>query len=232
MAMVTLVLISNSEKHYQINTTHLGLFAGFLVYIFLEAYGPISAQMNPMASFCLFLAGKISLARALIYIVLQTLASAAGSGIGYCLTPAAKFTPSTGPFHAFNPAVNGLTNVQGVFIEAIFAFNLMFVVLSCHDATLFRPFPYLPNLAIGLAIGIGIITAGTHTGGLMNPIIAFGPALLALDFTNHWVYWVGPFVGGPPAVIVYKLFICIKANFDQPPKKEEENNPPQYESGL
>ena len=28
---------------------------------------------------------------------------------------------------------------------------------------------------------------GTHTGGLMNPIIAFGPALLAKDFNNHWV---------------------------------------------
>jgi hypothetical protein len=51
----------------------------------------------------------------------------------------------------------------------------------------------------------------------MNPIIPFGPALLSRNFKNHWVYWVGPLVGGPLAVPVYKLLIHIKVKYGPKP---------------
>lgn len=64
MTIIIFVLISNNEKVYPITTTHLGLFAGFLVFVLIEGYGPISgAHMNPAASFSLWVAGNISLAR-------------------------------------------------------------------------------------------------------------------------------------------------------------------------
>lgn len=35
-----------------------------------------------------------------------------------------------------------------------------------------------------------------YTGGSLNPARTFGPDLIALDFgVNHWIYWVGPFLG-------------------------------------
>lgn len=64
MTIITLVLISNDDKIYPFTTTHVGLFASFLVYLLIEGYGPFSgAIMNPAVAFSLWIDGKISLAR-------------------------------------------------------------------------------------------------------------------------------------------------------------------------
>lgn len=39
----------------------------------------------------------------------------------------------------------------------------------------------------------------------MNPARSFGPALWNADFEAHWVYWVGPMLGGFFAAYLYKL---------------------------
>lgn len=57
----------------------------------------------------------------------------------------------------------------------------------------------LAAIYIGLAV---LACAGTFTTGIFNPARAFGPALVACNFTNHWVYWVGPFVGATLAALV------------------------------
>jgi len=61
MIFVMLVVITNNEDHYKPNSTHLGLFAGFLVFLLIEGYGPFcGALMNPAATFALGVAGHIS----------------------------------------------------------------------------------------------------------------------------------------------------------------------------
>jgi glycerol uptake facilitator-like aquaporin len=39
----------------------------------------------------------------------------------------------------------------------------------------------------------------------MNPARSFGPAALANNFENHWIYWVGPISGAVIAAVVYKI---------------------------
>jgi glycerol uptake facilitator-like aquaporin len=213
MSFVALVVISCND-HYRLNTTHFGFFALVAVYLLIEGYGPISgAQMNPAASISLFLAQKMSLARTIAYIVAQVAGTAAGSGLGYLMTPANK----RDSFPHFDPELNGLTVTQGVLIEAFFTFNLVFVALSCHDTVNRSPPCVMPALPIASCIAIGLICAGTHSGGLMNPIIPLGPAILSKNFTNYWVYVVGPVIGGPLATGVYKLFIFIKVKFGAKP---------------
>ncbi|ESO09515.1 hypothetical protein HELRODRAFT_185353 [Helobdella robusta] len=214
MIMVTLVLITNNVEAYKPGVTHFGIFAGFFVYMLLEGYGNISCVANPMAAFCFYLAGKFSIAKTILFTAAHVTGCICGSVIGYELTPAARLAEPGGAFHAFNPANHGLTVTQSVFVEAILSFNLIFVVLSLHGSELGRPYPILPNLAIGIVIGTSIMAAGTHTGGFMNPLISLGPAFLSHDFKNHWIYWVGPYIGGPPAVYVYKMFVFIKRRND------------------
>jgi glycerol uptake facilitator-like aquaporin len=59
-------------------------------------------------------------------------------------------------------------------------------------------------LAIGLIITMDILTGGRITGAAMNPARALGPAIVQQDFTNWWIYWVGPIIGGLIAAYAYK----------------------------
>ncbi len=59
-------------------------------------------------------------------------------------------------------------------------------------------------LAIGLIITMDILTGGRITGAAMNPARALGPAIVQQDFTNWWIYWVGPIIGGLIAAFAYK----------------------------
>ncbi|ESO09512.1 hypothetical protein HELRODRAFT_185352 [Helobdella robusta] len=215
MTVVILILTTNDTHAYQPSTTHFGLFAGFFIYSLLETWGPISCLGHPPAAFCFMLGGKFTVARTVFYTIAETVGCATGAGIGYALTPFEKRST----FVAFNPAKHGLSLAQSVFVEAVFTFNLIFCIFSVHGSDYARKFPILPNLAIGSAIGTAIMAAGTFTGGFMNPLIAFGPAIVSGDFTNHWIYWVGPYVGGIPAVFLYKFYHWVKVRHERLPKR-------------
>jgi aquaporin Z len=59
-------------------------------------------------------------------------------------------------------------------------------------------------LAIGLIVTMDFLTGGRITGLAMNPARALGPAIVQQDFSNWWIYWVGPIVGGLIAAFAYK----------------------------
>jgi len=58
-------------------------------------------------------------------------------------------------------------------------------------------------LAIGLIITMDILSGGRITGAAMNPARALGPAIVQQDFTNWWIYWIGPIIGGLIAAFAY-----------------------------
>jgi len=61
---VVLVLSTLRPEMYRPSTTHIGLFAGFLIYAVSEGYGPLTgAPVNPAACWGFFLAGRMSAAR-------------------------------------------------------------------------------------------------------------------------------------------------------------------------
>jgi glycerol uptake facilitator-like aquaporin len=101
-------------------------------------------------------------------------------------------------------AIN-LSPVQGILVEAILTFFLVFVVYG--TAVDERGRRSVAGLAIGSTITLDILFGGPLTGAAMNPARVFGPALAANFWLNHYVYWLGPLIGAAAGGFVYGLLI-------------------------
>ena len=98
----------------------------------------------------------------------------------------------------------GATPWQSIGIEAVLTFFLVFVVYgSAVDARA----PKIGGLAIGLTVALDILFGGPYTGAAMNPARTFGPALVSGQWTHHYVYWIGPLLGGLLAGVIYGRFL-------------------------
>src|SRR4029078_10530302 len=84
---------------------------------------------------------------------------------------------------------------KAVVIEALLTFFLVWAVFATavDDRC---PFAKTAGVTIVLVITIDIFAAGAYTGAAMNPARWFGPALAIGDWTNWWVWIVGPIAGG------------------------------------
>src|SRR6266566_4642685 len=94
---------------------------------------------------------------------------------------------------------------QGILVEGILTFFLVFVV---HGTAVDERGPRrVAGLVIGSTITLDILFGGTLTGAAMNPARVFGPAVAANFWHDHYVYWIGPLVGGALGGFVYRLLI-------------------------
>jgi aquaporin Z len=101
------------------------------------------------------------------------------------------------------PAVaDGLAVGKAVLVEALTTFFLVWAVFATAVDER-GPFAKLAGLTIGLTITIDIFATGGLTGAAMNPARWFGPALATSDWTNWWVWIVGPIAGGIIAAVAY-----------------------------
>jgi len=100
----------------------------------------------------------------------------------------------------------GVTFSQGVLLESILTFFLVFVIYAV--AVDERAPKGIYGLAIGMTLAFCILAGGTVTGASLNPARSFGPALISGTWTNHLVYWIGPIFGGVGAGLLYdKVFL-------------------------
>lgn len=187
------------------NLVAVSLAHGLAIGLMVAAVGAISGgHLNPAVSISMLATGQISVMRAVAYIIAQLLGAVVGAGILTLVFPA------LGDLGRNNPGVNlgvpGLgpevTAAGGVIMEAVMTFFLVLVIFG--TAVDPRGPKAIAPLAIGLTITMDILAGGRITGAAMNPARAFGPELVQQDFTNWWIYWVGPIVGGLIAALLYK----------------------------
>lgn len=88
-------------------------------------------------------------------------------------------------------------------VEAVAAFFLVTAVLAAEERRARRVGP----LMIGASALFGALAAGPLTGGAMNPARAFGPAIAAGFWTEHYVYWAGPLAGAVAAALIAPYLI-------------------------
>jgi len=73
---------------------------------------------------------------------------------------------------------------------------------------------------VGGAVAVGILVGGILTGAAMNPVRAFGPALVSGQWSFQMVYWIGPMIGGALAGVICGHFLFAEEEEDEGPVLE------------
>ncbi|KAK7505349.1 hypothetical protein BaRGS_00003511 [Batillaria attramentaria] len=170
-----------------------GLTAAIMLHCSLCLEGPV--HLNPAVTIAMLCTRRTNVISAIFHVIAQCLGSLAGAGVLYGVTPARLHA------HLGVTMVMGSTGRGQAFgIEFVSTFVLVFAYFASSDpgSSRFKPQP------VGLAIAAGTLFGWQYTGASMNPARSLGPAVVCNEWTDHWVYWVGPVLGGILGGITYE----------------------------
>ena len=171
---------------------------GLALATMISAFGATSGgHLNPAVTMSFLVTGKQSVPSAVAYWISQLLGAVVASFLLRGFFPSSVWQATRLGAAAVNPEI-GIASA--VAIEFILTF---FLVTAVWGTAVDERAPKIGGFGIGLTVTMGILMGGPLTGGAMNPARAFGPALAAGFFENHWVYWVGPLLGGAAAGLIY-----------------------------
>ena len=179
----------------------VALAHGLAIAVMVSAVGHISGgHFNPAVTLGFFITRRLASTLALVYWSMQLLgATAAALLLRWFFSDSVRSATNLGA-----PGLaGGISSWQGVVIEGILTFFLVWVVF----ATAADPggtFKSIAGLAIGFTITMDIFMGGPLTGAAMNPARAFGPELVSRHWSDAWVWYAGPFVGAAVAALAYE----------------------------
>lgn len=152
-------------------------------------------HLNPAVTFGLAIGGNITILTGFFYWIAQCLGSTVA-----CLLLKFVTNGLAVPTHS---VASGMNALEGVVMEIIITFGLVYTVYATAADPKKGSLGTIAPIAIGFIVGANILAAGPFSGGSMNPARSFGPALASGDFSQNWIYWVGPLIGGGLAGLVY-----------------------------
>jgi len=193
----------STEAILMISFAH-GSAIGLMVYAFGHVSG---AHINPAVTIPMIITRKIGIADGIGYIVLQLVGAVAAA---FTLK---AFLPELGAAVNFGTQAPGeLINssaTSAVGLEAIFTFFLVTVIFM--TAVHKKAAAGIQGISIGGMVFLLHIVGVPLTGASMNPARTFGPALASGFWEFHWVYWVGPIIGGIIAGLIMNYVFVKKA---------------------
>lgn len=101
----------------------------------------------------------------------------------------------------------GVGNLNALLMEIVLTFGLVYTVFATAIDPRRGDLGTIAPLAIGLIVGANVLVGGPFSGASMNPARAFGPALLGWRWNDHWIYWLGPFIGAALSGLIYEFGI-------------------------
>nr|QKE23139.1 aquaporin 14 [Parasudis fraserbrunneri] len=183
------------------------LSVGMVVVALSHCFGEISgAQVNPAVTVAMLATRKLDVLRALVYLAAQCAGGSLGAGALYLALPLKT------PADCFvNKVPIDVNAAQALGIEILCTFQMVFTVFAVGDQRR-RESTEPGNLAIGAAHTAGVFIGARFSGGSMNPARSFAPAVITGFWENHWVYWIGPVLGGVLAGVSHEFFFAPSAS--------------------
>ena len=163
-----------------------GVVAGLVIISLTTVFHPVSgAHINPAISLAMLLIRRVSPVRAIGHVLAQCGGAIAGASVVLGLYGATEHFPTI--------------TVTNFGLEFLLTFMIVLVYLRVTD-DLYTTVHLDPAMPIGLAYMAALVAYR----GAVNPAVALGQAFVVSNFTHHWVFWVGPVLGGSCAALCHE----------------------------
>ncbi|KAI9199713.1 aquaporin-like protein [Polychytrium aggregatum] len=153
--------------------------------------------LNPAITFALYLLNLFELRKSLLYATAQVIGASLATGAVALLFP--------GDFKGANQILDDkITVLQVIGLETLLTALLVLVVLFL--AVEKSRVTFLAPVFIGFTVFVAHLVLIPYDNTSLNPARSFAGSLAAGIWADHWVFWVGPLLGGAAAAGVYKFF--------------------------
>ena len=189
-------IVANAERDGELGSNGIALTFGLVIMVMVYATGHLSgAHINPAVTAAFCASRHFPIRDAAWYVPAQLVGATAGAlllRIVWSGTPADL--GATLPTVGAGPAL---------VYEVVMTAFLMFVIMAVATDT--RAVGAAAAIAIGGTVALDALFGGPVTGASMNPARSFGPALVAGEWHDFWVYVVGPLGGAMIGAFAYQL---------------------------
>ena len=173
------------------------LAVGAVIMVLVYATGHISGgHINPAVTLGVLVRGRIGLADAIGYWAVQLV-----GGLLAGLLARWVFAPA----HVTAKALSGHVLGAALVGELLFTFMLVFVMLNVATSR-DHPGNSFYGLAIGFTVLAGAVAVGGISGGVFNPAVFLGGAIMgAFAWSTIWVYLVAEVLAGVLAGLAFRV---------------------------
>ena len=196
-------IVVNSERGGSIGETGIAAAFGLVIMGMIYATGHLSgAHINPAVTLA-FASTKHFPARDAIAYIPAQLAGAVVAAL--TLRIAWEGTPAD-----LGATVPSVGVGAALLYEGVMTAFLMFVIMAVATDT--RAVGPAAAIAIGGTVALDALFGGGVTGASMNPARSFGPALVASEWDDFWIYVVGPVAGALVGAVLYVVVRGVQAS--------------------
>jgi len=184
----------------------ISLAHGSAIGLMVYAFGHISgAHINPAVTIPMIITKKISPADGAGYIALQLIGGIIAAFSLVAILPDLGQAVNFGT-QAPGDLING-DPMKALWLEMIFTFFLVTTIflVAVHK----KAAAGIHGISIGGMVFLLHLVGVPLTGASMNPARTLGPAIASGFWEFHWIYWVGPIIGGIIAGLIMN-YVFVK----------------------
>jgi aquaporin NIP len=189
-------IVVDHERNGALGSTGTAAAFGLVIMVMVYATGHVSgAHINPAVTLGFSITRHFPARDAALYVPAQLAGAVAGAAVLRLL-----WHDSPAHLGATLPTIG----VGGALVyEIVLTAFLMFVIMAVATDT--RASGAAAAIAIGGTVALDALVGGGVTGASMNPARSFGPALLASEWHDFWIYLAGPSIGATLGATAYQF---------------------------